>query len=255
MEFPLNKWRALLCRLIVRGSGHVPTFGSTINLFTHNTLFPMKKITIALGVFLISSVATFAQVKVGLTGGVQLASQKNDFNSGSSSGSINGSERIGFMAGLILDAAFSESFSIRPQILYSVKGTKYTAAQLGATGAEATATVNYVEVPVQLVYGLSAGPGKVVLGAGPYAAYALNGKLKGSFQGQTEEESIEFGSGQDQWKQLDYGVRVSAGYELTAGLLLNGYYSLGLANLSNDATTTTKNTAYGLSLGFLFGGR
>ncbi|GAB3945372.1 hypothetical protein GCM10028805_14340 [Spirosoma harenae] len=213
----------------------------------------MKK-TIFLTVgLLLFTLASFAQVRVGLTGGVQLANQKNDLGGIS----INGSNRIGFMAGLLLDASIAGNLSIRPQILYSVKGTKFNLGALtGGTvsGGDIDYSLNYLEVPIQLTYGLEAGPGKVVLGAGPYVGYAINGKVSGAIQGQSASESVEFGSGEDQLKRIDYGLRLSAGYELTSGLTISGYYSPGLGNLANGSDGSTKNTAFGLALGFLFGG-
>ncbi|MFD2572322.1 porin family protein [Spirosoma soli] len=118
----------------------------------------IKKFTLVVSTLLVASLTTFAQVRVGVTGGVQLANQKNEIGGFS----LSGSNRIGFTAGLVLDAALSESFSIRPQVLYSVKGMKLNfdalLGGLGGNDAEGTYTFNYVEVPIQLMYGVEAGP-------------------------------------------------------------------------------------------------
>ncbi len=202
---------------------------------------------IALGLLLLSSVVTFAQIRVGVTGGVQLAAQRF-MGSGTI---INSENRIGFQAGLLLDAPIVGNLSVRPQFLYSMKGAKYN--NFAGFGDEVTIAVNYLEVPIQLTYGLKAGPGSVILGVGPYVAYALNGKVKTRAQGQSYSAPIEFG--ENQQERLDFGLRLSASYELTSGLQVTGYYAPGLRNLSNEPNTTARDSAYGLSMGYLFGSR
>jgi hypothetical protein len=210
----------------------------------------IKTFTIAITSVLLSSILSFAQVRVGVTGGVQFASQKINF----AGLSLKGDNKVGFQAGLLLDAPLSESFSVRPQLLYSVKGSKLANFDFGFGSTDVSTTFNYLEVPVQLMYNVEAGPGYVTLGAGPYVAYALSGKTTTKALGQSESQSIEFGSGEDQTKRLDYGLRLSVGYELTSGIFLTGYYAPGLANLANTSAQKATNTAFGFSLGLLFGG-
>ncbi len=117
--------------------------------------------------------------------------------------------------------------------------------------------INYLELPIQLAYSFEAGDGNLVVGAGPYAAYALNGKVTASANGQTTTESLDFGTSEAQTR-FDYGLYLSAGYELSSGLGISLYYAPGLANLTNStasAQATTKNTSYGISIGYFFGSR
>lgn len=199
---------------------------------------------------LLSSTASFAQVSVGIKGSAQLANQKY-----SSSGiSITGDNIVGFQAGLLLNAPLSDQISLRPQLLYSTKGTKLSGSLLGGAG-ENKGIINYLELPIQLAYSLEVGEGNVVIGAGPYVAYALNAKSTTTFAGQSMTESVDF-SGPDSPKRFDYGIHVSAGYELFSGLGLSVYYAPGLANLNNSNSgtdLTVKNTSYGISLSYFFG--
>lgn len=212
----------------------------------------MKKLIYSIIALAISSTFALAQVRVGVTGGIQLANQPVKF-----SGITLTSDRIiGYHAGLLLDAPLAGNLSLRPQLLYSVKGGKYDLGGFvgGGTSADLKTSVNYLEIPIQLMYGLEAGPGQVKIGAGPYVGYAISGKSSGTVNGQSESEDIEFGSGEDQTKRLDYGLRLSAGYELTSGLGVTAFYAPGLANLANTSQGTVKNMAFGLSLSYLFGG-
>lgn len=201
----------------------------------------MKKLLYSIIALAISSTFTVAQVRIGVTGGLQVASQQIKVQGIT----ITGSNLVGFQAGLLLDAAVSENLSIRPQVLYSVKGGKYNIG-----GNSFTTTFNYIEVPIQAVYGFPLSSGRVALGAGPYVAYALNGKDKAG----SVSQPVDFGSEEDQIKRIDYGLRLSAGYELSSGLGVTAYYAPGLANFVNTTQGTAKNSAFGLSLSYLFGG-
>lgn len=210
----------------------------------------LRNLLIVSALTLLSSTVLFAQVSVGIKGSAQLANQKY-----SSSGiSIAGDNIVGFQAGLLLNAPLSDQLSLRPQLLYSTKGTKLSGSLLGGAG-ESKAVINYLELPIQVAYSLEAGNGNVVIGAGPYVAYALNGKATSTFSGQSITESLDFNSVGAQ-KRFDYGLYLSAGYELYSGLGLSFHYAPGLANLTNSANSadgTTKNTSYGISLSYFFG--
>ena len=72
------------------------------------------------------------------------------------------------------------------------------------------------------------------LAAGPYIGFALSGTVTAEADGEEEKEDLEIGSGDDDdFKSLDFGVNVEAGAELNK-IMLNVFYSLGLANIAND---------------------
>lgn len=204
---------------------------------------------------LLGGISAVAQVSIGVKGSVQFA------NIIVTPTTQKASSLVGFQAGLMLDAPITDQLSIRPQLLYSVKGAKQT---LNAQGVnlEAKVAVNYLEVPIQLTYGFEVGEGRVVIGAGPYLGYGLSGSTKSTvtFNGQTETETEDITFGDDgDLKRIDIGLHFSAGYELSSGLMVSGYFSPGLTNISNNATVGTnesaKTTAFGLSLGYFFGSR
>jgi hypothetical protein len=121
--------------------------------------------------------------------------------------------------------------------------------------------VNYIELPVLLMYGFDAGPGKLVVGAGPCAAVAVSGTVNG--------EPINFNT--NSFRKHDLGATASLGYELPVGLIISAYYAHGLTNFSRNATPnlsafnpanptaspdpsafggTLRNRSYGLSIGY-----
>ena len=102
----------------------------------------------------------FGQVAIGVKGSLQLS------NLTSSAFNQQNSNLIGFQAGLLLNAPINEQLSIRPQLLYSVKGSKAVGSAQGIS-VDAKLAINYLELPVQLAYGFEVGEGRVVVGAVP----------------------------------------------------------------------------------------
>ena len=103
--------------------------------------------------------------------------------------------------------------------------------------------------------------------AGPYAAYALAGKIKTKTEsaGASSEGSEDIDFGDEEGKdlsRLDYGAQFELGYEFFGHLRVGVQYNLGIANLipADDVETwddlgaqiSAKNQGLGLSLTFLY---
>jgi hypothetical protein len=124
--------------------------------------------------------------------------------------------------------------------------------------------IGYLEVPVNLVFKPEIGGGKIILGFGPYYAYALNGKVKND----DGDIDIDFGKevneddftndedGAFYLKRHDFGANLLVGYEFPMGIFLQLNAQLGLFDVSSDfpfvPTDETKynNTGFGFSLGY-----
>ena len=193
-------------------------------------------LTLLLGMFTNAQ----AQTRFGIQGSLQFA----NISSSGNGVSFTGDNLLGFRGGVLADLPISGQISLRPQLLYSTKGTDFSKV----TGTPLKTGIQYLEVPVQLMYSLNAGPGHVVLGAGPYVGYALSSTTNG-----TSDASL------DGLNRLDVGLALSAGYELESGLIFSGYFSPGLTNLIADSAqlggATSRNTAFGLNVGYIFGAR
>jgi hypothetical protein len=59
---------------------------------------------------------------------------------------------------------------LQPGVLYSQKGAEFEDS--------AELQLNYIEIPVNLVYKPVLGAGRLLLGFGPYVGFGLGGKLK-----------------------------------------------------------------------------
>jgi hypothetical protein len=236
----------------------------------------MKKMYLAVAALLLATTTSFGQVLFGVQGSGQMANLSLTPPAGANTGGLDIASffksKFGFRAGLMADIPVTDQLSVRPQLMYSTKGTKIDLSSLlGGVGGgvgidpnELTATLNYnyIELPIQAMYGLDAGPGRVVLGAGPYLGYLLSGSV--TSMGQTEPGNL------DDTNRLDFGAALSVGYELPMGVTVSAYYSHGFANLAKSTATSTTggglgdpsnvtsgagsiNTrAFGLTLGYFF---
>lgn len=221
----------------------------------------MKKILLLLSLAGTIGSATFAQTaKFGLKFGLNQATLSSS-GSGSSSSSLTG-----FHAGAFVDFGLGD-VSIQPAILYSVKGgtsnVSGSETSGGITysyqGAEKL-TLNYIEVPVNILYHVPVGVGKLFIGGGPYVAMGISGKdvasATASGGGQSASNSsstdVTFGSASGDVKNPDYGINFLGGIAFKGGTQISLGYGLGLANLSNDSSTTIKNNVFSVSIGFTF---
>lgn len=167
------------------------------------------------------------------------------------------STKTGFKVGLNFNLPISSNLYLQPGLFYSTKGAKNenTLTILGVTTTTSTLTnIGYLEVPINLMYRYPVGDGAVFFSAGPYLAYAVNGKNNieitiGSSTTETTND-ISFGSDNNQTNPFDYGVNVGLGYELPMGLYIRAQYGIGMGNLSNVDNEKYTNTNLQFSLGY-----
>jgi|ERR1700744_5166168 len=166
----------------------------------------------------------------------------------------------GFHAGLVADIGFQQ-FSIQPGLFFITKGTMYTDSLINNLGQKAgtqtlKTTLNYLELPVNLLYKIQAAPkAKIYLGGGPYLGYGLSGsneEYTTPASGPTSHSSLSFGGGFPHYRNPDYGVNFIAGIEMAKRFTFDLNYSLGLGNLVYPAGAKLQNRSMGLSVGYWF---
>lgn len=198
----------------------------------------MKKILLTLITIIAINAATSAQIRFGVKGGINLANVSKIEQGVSYVTSSN----LAFHVGIVLDSPLSENFSIQPALLFSQKGFIFNDSR-----DIYELTSNYIEVPVNFLYHVT---DALTVGAGPYLGYALSASGKETSRGKSQ--TIDF----DLAKRIDYGINITAGYEVIAGLVISANYSLGLANFGiNAPSTSIKNNVIGFSLTKFFGER
>lgn len=194
--------------------------------------------TVAMGFAAVS----FGQTSYGIKAGVNLPKLQ------AKGGSISYTTKTStsFYVSAFMDSNIAPSLSIQPGISLQGKGGKVSSKDSGVN-EEIKDDYMYVEIPVNLVYYISAGTGDVFLGAGPYAGFGVSAKTTMG----SESKSGSFKEGN--LNVFDAGLNFLAGYKLGNGFLINGGYSLGLANMDKNADGwSVKNRVFSLGVGFQF---
>ncbi|WP_426672079.1 porin family protein [Mucilaginibacter sp. McL0603] len=209
----------------------------------------MKKILLTICLFSATITIGFAQsLNFGIKAGLNLSNQSIN-----PSGSVDTKNLTGFHAGVIIDIGL-KNFSIQPGLFFTTKGQVTPVNLEMQTGVDrgtfnAKEVLNYIEVPVNLLYHIKAGPVvNIYFGGGPYLAYGISGH--GTEPGSFPTYTVHFDS--NGYKNPDYGVNFVAGIELSKKILIDANYGLGLGNLSREEGLTIRNRVIGISVGYLF---
>jgi len=208
----------------------------------------MKKIVIlAVALFTFVSVSD-AQLKFGVKAGANMSNFSTESNI---IDQVKGATSYQF--GILLQAK-ALGFAIQPEVLYSVKGGEFNNSTLSGilSGTDIKFQSQSIEIPVNLQFGLEAGPARVFLQAGPYVSF-LTGAL-------INDSRDNYETAKDYISTFDYGVGAGVGAELL-GLQLTVKYDWGLSKLGKEEILAgnninpfneLKNRNFNISLAYLF---
>lgn len=163
---------------------------------------------------------------------------------------ISAESKIGLTAGIIADIPIADNFSLQPALNFLQKGYK-----VSEDNYTDKLTLNYIELPLNVLFKPEMQKVQLFVGAGPSVAYALSGKEKEEDNGSTETYKYKFGNNPDEhdMKRLEIGANFIAGVETKTGFLVALNYNLGLSNVgpgdSDDGTI--KNRYFGFKVGYL----
>ena len=144
---------------------------------------------------------------------------------------------FGITGGLAAQIIWPSGFVLQPAIMYSQKGCMLS-------GSGIVYTIDYVEIPAQLMYRLHISDIKPFAFVAPYGAYALGIKTEGD-DGESEERFPT-----DMLNKLDYGVKLGAGFDVQ-GIQLTFGYSLGLGQVVN-VPYSIRNSVFRVTVGVFF---
>ncbi len=205
----------------------------------------MKKVFLSLVVLSVIGASAKAQVRFGAQAGTSVANLS--IKSGSTK--LSQDSKIGMTFGAAADISFTKAISLSTGLNFTQKGSSFKEGAI-----ESSFTLNYLELPLNVVYKLNAGAGKVFFGAGPSLAYGISGKSKFSGNGVSESKKVNFGTEaeNDDLKPFDLGGNILAGYEFSNGITAGVNYNIGLSNLSVTKDQKIKSSYFGLRVGYLF---
>lgn len=206
----------------------------------------MKKLVLAAAVAV--STLSFAQ-QFGIKGGMNVSSLSKDANLSDQK------SKIGFNAGLFLNAPISSEFSIQPEVLYNDLGSKVdrTSTFAGNTYTNSySRNLGYISVPVMFQY--NATP-NFYLEAGPQAGFLVRAedKYKSTTNGNTNSSNI-VSLNKNDFNTFDLGIGIGAGYYFTPSLGITARYTAGLTDIyKNNNGDAVKNNAFQVGLAYKFG--
>lgn len=211
----------------------------------------MRKIVLVFAGMAFIAMGSIQAQGFGIRGGLNM----QNFNGKDSDGkSYSNDLAPRFHIGVDYEMEVAPEFYLQPGLLFSTKGAK---GQEFMFNVKRETTINYLEVPINFAYKPELGAGKLVVAFGPYLAYAIGGKYKyeGNSGDVSLEKDVKFGSGDnDHFKPFDMGANIGFGYELSGGLSVKLNAQLGLVNIESNSVSdsSTKNTGFGLSVGYRF---
>ncbi len=225
-----------------------------------------KLFCLSFAVCLTAVMSLNAQVSFGPKAGLNLATISGDDVE-------DAGLKIGGQIGGMAHMAFSDNLGLQPALMLSMKGYRYSESAGGIT-ATTTLSLNYLEIPVNIVYGIDMGDNQFQIFAGPYFAYGLFGKYKMEMDGGDELEDMGFdmsgetdvqfvGDAKDAGAALipinamDFGVNAGLGFKAGA-IQIQAAYGLGFGNLNpkydgETPESTTTNSVIQLSFAYLLG--
>lgn len=178
--------------------------------------------------FLVGAIALFGALNAqtfGLKAGLNVASVNED----------DTKSRLGFNAGLFMNAPIAPSFSIQPELLYNSKGAKFDGP------GDISVALDYISIPVMFQY--NATP-MFYLEAGPELGFLVNAN------GKADGVSVDV---KDSFETFDIGIGLGAGYFFTPQIGLTARYVAGISDIAKDnGGDAVRNNVFQVGLAYKF---
>ena len=214
-----------------------------------------KNFIIALTALCIVSASAFAQVKFAVTGG---ASISNVVMKEMNTPTYKLKNKAGITGGIRADIPAGSHFSLQSGLNFVQKGTR-DKSETPLGDYKYSLTLNYLEMPLNLLYNTHHKSGNFFIGAGPSLSCGINGNYQVEVGSDKEKVNIHFGKDEDEARRFDMGANLVTGYRFGNGIFASINYNHGLTNLDRDADPDDKEsvkTRYlGIRIGYQFGRR
>lgn len=216
--------------------------------------------------------AAFGQVSIGVRGGYNASNIEISGNAPAGMGIGKGYMKPlhSWHADFMLNIPLIERLYLQPYIRYIRKGAVIRDQYLGKPDLSGMLItkgtrleLDYLELPLNLVYKLPVGNGRLVGGVGPYVGYGIRGKYSFTMERDGEEVSrdvrkVQFSGKADdnlaviRMAPWEAGAHLSVGYEFFSSVNIAVNCNIGLTDTDRSELTRSRNQYVGLSVGFLF---
>lgn len=214
----------------------------------------MKKTILLLSLIITTSISFAQTLGIGIKGGINLSTVSFNVPSPYILQSKLGT-LTGYQIGGLLNIGFKH-IEIQPGISFSTKGYTTTNQLYSSYGevvgtSTSTITLNYMEVPVNLLYHTRvSNSASIHIGGGPYLGYGLSGKIVN----ETYSANIVFTNNPSlttpSFRNPDYGMNILTGIKLKNKIIIDAGYGFGMANLGYNSTTIHNRVA-SFSVGYM----
>ncbi len=173
----------------------------------------------------------------------------------------------GLRAGGVADVRINRQLSFQPGIYYVLTGLKYSLT-IPLVGSASFATyIHNLQLPLDIVYKFGNGTGnRLFVSAGPFIGANLGGRaavatpgisfLGAKVPATDTSYTVTVGNdSSDAIRRLDFGVGLSAGYQLRSGLFFRAQVRKGFYNMQpyhNNNINSIKSVNIGFTLGYFF---
>jgi hypothetical protein len=212
------------------------------------------------------SVTTFGQLKLGIEGGYNISqfSQKGSNQQYYDLSNING-----FNVGIVAEEKLRKHFFLQTGLSFTEKGSEKITTSYANSGASTTIKLNYLELPLNLVYKLKLNHSvTALLGAGFYGAMGISGTEKGANTIKDPNtgtivpvseinNKVKFSNNTTQVdNNITYVEPIDMGYNVLAGLEWKNFQfkaslNNGFTSIYPTGSTTFHNNVYSFSIAYL----
>lgn len=209
------------------------------------------------------SMASFSQLSIGIQGTGNLASAQ-----------VKGPEDLDFRkkmksmpgGGIVVQYDLARGFALRSGVNYLQNGVTLEALLDETVDLKIRVEnrLNYLQVPLNLVYSLPITKLNLFVGAGGFVNYGISGTSKATtsytmpdgHQAIVIEKSKAFKKQDDGGaglRKTDWGVAALAGVRLSSGVFVNAGYQLSLGNIADPADDIKyRNRGLQITIGYFF---
>jgi len=209
----------------------------------------MKKFIFTCAALFTLQIAVMCQPNFGIAAGLTLA----NMYAKSGGEKDHGKAKAGFTVGIVANVPIAEHIAFMPSLNFTQKGTRDESTQSG-TDVTSKINLNYIELPLNVVYQTTMSSGSFFAGAGPSLSYGISGKASVKASGQELSDKVHFGnSDEDDFKAFDFGINILAGYQSNQNIFIALNYNAGLSNIlpGSPSDVTLKNGYFGIRIGYL----
>ena len=220
-------------------------------MLSNQTTIIMKKILTA--IFIIALVSPGIAQTFSVRAGMNLANMlvKDDYDTYSEDYKLS----PGFHFGGNIEFPKNGAFAFETGLLLSTTGFRIKETNLNSGDYKAGVTIYNLNIPLTAKAYVNAGANtKVYFNLGPYIGFALSGKFKSTYAGETDKEDIEIGyADDDAITTVDFGIQGGVGVEIKS-FIFGANYGWGLANISSftDDGSKINNRVLGIYFGYKF---